>query len=93
MRSAELTPIRYEALSAPGDQTEKKITNLLLNQIVVFVANASSLALTFSAISLCLLLALLLLEFHVAKVHDGSNYFIAAVLLIGQEAEDVHGIL
>lgn len=72
---------------------KKKLTNLLLNQIVVFVANVSSLALTFSAISLCLLLALLLLEFHVAKVHDGSNYFIAAVLLIGQEAEDVHGIL
>ncbi len=55
--------------------------------------NVLSLALTFSAVGLRLLLPLLLLEFHVAKVHDGSNYFIAAILLIGQEAEDVHGML
>lgn len=61
--------------------------------MVVFVPNVSLLALTFSAVCLRLLLALLLLELHVAKVHDGSNYFIAAVLLIGQEAEGVHGML
>lgn len=59
----------------------------------VFVPNASLPALTFSAVSLRLLLARLLLEFHVAKLHNGSNYFIAAVLFIGQEAEDVHGVL
>ena len=53
----------------------------------------SLLALTFSAVGLRLLLALLLLELHVAKVHDGPDYFIAAILLIGQEAEDVHGML
>lgn len=61
--------------------------------MVLFVPNVSLLALTFSAVCLRLLLALLLLELHVAKVHDGSNYFIAAVLLIGQEAESVHGML
>lgn len=55
--------------------------------------NVWLLALTFSAICLRLLLALLLLKLHIAKVHDGSNYFIAAVLLIGQEAKDVHGML
>lgn len=43
-------------------------------------------ALTFSAFSLCLLLTLLLLEFHVAKVHDGSHYFIAAIFLFRAEA-------
>lgn len=51
------------------------------------------LVLTFSAISLSLLLALLLFELHVAEVHDGSNYFIAAILLIREEAQDVHGML
>lgn len=51
------------------------------------------LLLTFSAVGLCLLLTWLLLEFHVAKVHDGSNDFIAAVFLIRKEAEDVHGVL
>lgn len=61
--------------------------------MVVFVPRVLLLALTFSAVSLRLLLTLLLLEFHVAKVHDGSHYFIAAILLIGQEAEDVHGML
>ncbi len=61
--------------------------------MVVFAPNVSFPALTFSAVSLRLLLSLLLLELHVAKVHDGSNYFIAAVLLIRQEAEDVHGML
>lgn len=53
----------------------------------------TSLILTFSAVSLRLLLALLLLKFHIAKVHDGSDYFIAAVFLVGKETEDVHGVL
>lgn len=48
---------------------------------------------TFSAVSLCLLLPLLLLELHVAKVHDGAHYFIGAVLLIIAEAQDIHGML
>lgn len=48
---------------------------------------------TFSAIGLGLFLPLLLLEFHVSKVHDGSNYFIAAILFIRQETKDVHGML
>lgn len=50
-------------------------------------------SLTFSAISLCLLLPLLLLELHVPKVHDGPHYFVAAVFLIVAEAQDVHGVL
>lgn len=45
-----------------------------------------SVSLTFSAICLRLLFALLLLELHVTKVHDGSHYFIAAILLIGKKA-------
>ena len=49
--------------------------------------------LTFSAICLGLLLTLLLFELHVAKVHDGAHYFVAAVLLLRQEAQDVHGVL
>lgn len=51
------------------------------------------LVLTFSAVGLRLLLTWPLLEFHVAKVHDGSNYFVTAILLIRQEAKDVHGML
>ena len=53
----------------------------------------TSLVLTFGAVGLRLLLTWLLLELHVAKVHDGPDYFIAAILLIGQEAEDVHRTL
>lgn len=49
--------------------------------------------LTLSAVSLGLLLPWLLLELHVAKVHDGTHYFIAAILLVEAEAKDVHGIL
>lgn len=49
--------------------------------------------LTFSAISLCLLFSLLLLELHVAEVHNSAHYFIGAVFLIIAEAQDVHGVL
>lgn len=49
--------------------------------------------LTFSAVRLRLLLPLLLFELHVAEVHDGPDYFVAAVLLVRQEAQDVHGVL
>lgn len=49
--------------------------------------------LTFSVFGLRLLLPLLLLELHVAEVHDGAHYFIAAVLLFIAEAQDVHGML
>lgn len=49
--------------------------------------------LTFSAIGLCLLLPLLLFEFHVPEVHDGAYYFIAAVLFFWSKAKDVHGML
>lgn len=49
--------------------------------------------LTFSAVSLCLLFSLFLLEFHVAKVHDSAHYFIGAIFLIIAEAQDVHGML
>lgn len=91
MRSAELTPIRYEALSAPVEPSrtrqDKKKTNC------PFQLNAQSQLLTFSAVCLGLLLSLLLLELHIAKVHDGANDLVAAVLLIRQEAQDVHGVL
>lgn len=96
MRSAELTPIRYEALSAPGHQTRQKKKRRIrhvFKSLVAFVPVIRSLILTFSAVSLRLLLTLLLLKFHIAKVHDGSDYFIAAILLVGKETEDVHGVL
>lgn len=88
MRSAELTPIRYEALSAPADQRQKINVGLLFLH-----PSAPRATLTFGAVGLCLLLPLLLLELHVAEVHDGPDYFVAAVLLIGLEAEDIHGVL
>lgn len=58
-----------------------------------FQLNVQSQLLTFSAVGLGLLLSLLLLELHVAKVHDGAHDLVAAVLLIRQEAQDVHGVL
>lgn len=67
--------------------------NLLFKFVVVSVSNVTALVPTFSAVGFRLLLALPLLEFHVAKVHNGSNYFIAAIFFIRQEAKDVHGSL
>ena len=49
--------------------------------------------LTFSAVSFCLLLSLLLLELHVTKVHDGSRQLIDAVLLLLGEAQDIESFL
>lgn len=48
---------------------------------------------TFSAISLCLLFTLLVLELHVAIVHDGTSQLINAVLLLLSEAQHIKGIL
>lgn len=89
MRSAELTPIRYEALSAPGSRKgdEKRVKhdpcfNCMVSFHSFMLTPCRLQVLTFSAVGLRLFLALLLLEFHVAKMHDGSDYFIAAILLI-----------
>lgn len=51
------------------------------------------LALTFSAVSLSLLLSLLLLELHVAKVHDGTSQFIDTILLFLGKAQHIKSFL
>lgn len=49
--------------------------------------------LTLGAVGLSLLLPLLLLEFHVAKVQEGTHDLVAGALLVHTEAQDVHGML
>jgi len=51
------------------------------------------LILTFSPISLGLFLSLLLLELHVAKVHDGTSQLVDAVLLLLGEAQHIERFL
>lgn len=48
---------------------------------------------TFRAIRLSLLLSLLLFEFHISKVHDGTGQLVNGVLLLWSEAQHVKGIL
>ena len=50
-------------------------------------------SLTFSAISLCLLFTLLVLELHVSMMHDGTSQLVNAVLLFLSEAQHIKGIL
>lgn len=49
--------------------------------------------LTLGAVGLGLLLALFLLEFHVAEVQEGAHDLVAGTLLVHAEAQDVHGML
>lgn len=48
---------------------------------------------TLCAVRFGLLFSLFLLELHVTEVHDGSNNFVAAILLLWSEAQRVHGTL
>jgi len=50
-------------------------------------------SLTLGAIGLRLLLALLVLELHVAVMHDGTGQLVDAILLFLSEAQHVKGIL
>ncbi len=50
-------------------------------------------SLTFSAIGLCLLFSLLVLEFHVAVMHDGTSQLVNAILLLLSKAQNIKGIL
>lgn len=48
---------------------------------------------TFGAVWLRLLLPLLLLELHIAKVHDGARQLVNTSLLLSSEAQDIESTL
>lgn len=60
---------------------------------ILYTREYITVAVTLSAIRFSLLLALLLLEFHVAMMHHSSSQLVDAQFLLSSEAQDVNSSL